>query len=214
MNNRFLLVDDHAMFRVGLRMVLHAHYPDAEIAEAADAATAIQSAQERKPDWVILDLHLPDQNGLEVMRRLLAILPSTKIIISSEEADFSYVTQTLKSGASAYILKSSAAGEIPNAIRSVSAGKVYLCPGANEVVLEHYRKGLADPVTLPPPLSAREHEVLLAIADGLRTKEIAARLQVGVKTVDTYRRRLMIKLACRSTAELVRYALRAGLVPP
>jgi DNA-binding NarL/FixJ family response regulator len=214
MSLSLLLVDDHAMFRAGLRSLLQSRYPDAALAEAGDGAAAIQRADEQKPDVVILDLHLPDQNGLEVARQILARSPSAKIIVISAEMNLSYATEALEAGVSAYLLKTSAPEELPLAMSAVLAGRLYLCPEANAAVLEDYRQALAARSAVRPLLSKREQEVLRLTTDGLRTKEIAARLGVGLKTVETFRRRLMKKLACGGTAELVRYAMREGIIQP
>ena len=211
MGLRFLIVDDHAMFRIGIRLLLQSRYPDAELAEADDGATAIQRAIELKPDLLIVDLHLPDQDGIEVSRQILAGAPSAKIVILSADLDLSHVNEALKAGVSAYLLKTNAPEELPQAINTVLAGNLYLCAEANAAALKDYRSVLTAATEAKPRLSAREQEVLRLIADGLRTKEIAARLNVGVKTIETYRRRLMKKLACGSVAELVRYALRNGI---
>lgn len=202
------------MFRGGLRSLLQSRYPDAELAEAGDGAAAIRCAEEFKPDLIILDIHLPDQSGIAVAREVMAHVPSAKVIILSAEPDLRYVKEALKAGALGYLLKTNAPEELPVAMNAVLAGKLYLCSEANAAVLEDYRQVLTTPRDAPPPLSAREIEVLRAVAEGLRVKEIAARLEVGVKTVETYRRRLMKKLELQSTAELVRYALREGIVPP
>jgi DNA-binding NarL/FixJ family response regulator len=214
MGLRLLLVDDHAMFRAGLRSLLHSLYPDAALAEAGDGAAAIERAEEQKPDVIILDLHLPDRSGLDVARQILARSPSARIIILSGEPNLSYARESLEAGASAYLLKTNAPEQITLAMNTVLAGKLYLCPEANAAVLEDYRQAMAARTAPRPLLSPREREVLRFTAEGLRTKEIAARLGVGVKTVETYRRRLMEKLACGGTAELVRYALREGIIQP
>lgn len=209
---RLLLVDDHAMFRAGLRSLLQARYPDAGFAEAGDGAAAIKSADELKPDLIFLDLHLPDQNGIDVSRQIRSGTPSAKIIMLSGELELSYVSAALEAGVLGYLLKTGASDELPQALSAVLAGKIYLCSEANAAALEDYREKLTTPTTVRPLLSAREREVLCLIAEGLRAKEIATRLEVGVKTVETYRRRLMKKVACGSTAELVRYALREGII--
>ncbi|MGO8678161.1 MAG: response regulator [Limisphaerales bacterium] len=214
MSLRLLVVDDHTMFRAGLRSLLQARYPDAALAEAGDGAAAIQRADEHKPDVIILDLHLPDQNGLAVARQMLARSPSVRIIVLSAEPNLSYVKEALEAGISAYLLKTSAPEELPLAMSAVLAGKLYLCPEANAAALEDYRQALTARTALRPMLSKREQEVLRLTAEGLRAKEIAARLGVGAKTVETYRRRLMKKVACGGTAELVRYAMREGIIQP
>jgi len=202
------------MFRAGLRSLLKSQYPDADLEEAADGASALERARQFAPDIIVLDLHLPDWNGIEVTRQVLAQSASPKIIILSGEANLSFVNEALKAGAVSYLLKTSAPEELPRAVAAVQAGKLYLCPEANAAVLEDYRQGLSAQGIARPLLSPREKQVLRFIADGLRTKEIAARLAVGEKTVETYRGRLMKKLGCTGTAELVRYAIREGIVQP
>jgi DNA-binding NarL/FixJ family response regulator len=214
MVTRILLVDDHPMFRSGLRSLLQSRCPETELTEAGDGAAAIKCAEALKSDLIILDIHLPDQNGIEVARQLLARMPATKIIILSAEANLAYVSQALQAGVSGYLLKMSVLEELLRAMSAVLAGTIYLCPEANAVVLEDYRQVLMARSAAKPLVSAREMEVLRFIADGLRVKEIAVRLEVGVKTVETYRRRLMKKLACDGTVDLVRYAMRNGIIQP
>jgi DNA-binding NarL/FixJ family response regulator len=210
---RILLVDDHAMFSAGTRRLLLSYYADAEIAEAKSGEAAMERVKEFKPEAVIMDLHLPDGDGIEVSARILEHLPSAKIILLSGDSDLSYVDRALKKGIAGYLLKASAPEELALAVQVVMAGKLYLCPEANATVLESYRQNLsAVKPAAKPLLSARELEVLRYVSEGLRSKEIAARLEVAVKTVETYRRRLMLKLQCDSTAELVRYAIRKGVV--
>ncbi len=207
-----LLVDDHALFRAGLRSLLTVHCPDAVLAEAGDGAAAISAAAERKPDLVILDLNLPDQNGLEVARQIVVHSPGSRIIILSADSDLYYVKEALEIGVLGYLLKTNAPEELLRAISAVLAGKIFLSPVANAAVLEDYRQTLVASNKGRMPLSDREKEVLCCIVDGVRVKEIAERLKVGVRTVETYRQRLMKKVACGSTAELVRYALREGII--
>jgi DNA-binding NarL/FixJ family response regulator len=214
MSLRILLVDDHAMFRAGLRSLLQSSFPDADLHEAGDGIAALHQAAQLNPDLVILDLHLPDQNGIGVARRLMTSCPAIKIIILSAESDLSYAHEAIKMGVSGYLLKSSPPEEMRHAIDAAMAGKLHLCPEANESVLEEYRQVLTAQPSAKPALSTREQEVLKLIAEGLRTKEIALRLNLGVKSVETYRRRLLLKLGCGGTAELVRYALRQGIIPP
>ena len=213
MRTRFLVVDDHAMFRAGLRSLLQSQYADAELAEAGDGRAAIECARQFRPQIILLDLHLPGLDGIEVTRQILAFLPA-KIILLSADSNLAYVSGALKAGAMAYLLKTSSPEELPRAVSAVLEGKLYLCHEANAAVLDDYRRGLAGQLLPRAPLSTRETEVLRFIADGLRTKEIAARLEVGVKTVETYRGRLMKKLDCGGTADLVRYAMREGIVQP
>jgi DNA-binding NarL/FixJ family response regulator len=210
---RILLVDDHAMFSAGTRRLLESYYANAEVAEAGSGEAAMARLKEFKPDAVIMDLHLPDGNGIEVSGRILEQMPAVKIILLSGDSDLSHVDRALKKGIAGYLLKASAPEELARAVGVVMSGKIYLCPEANATVLENYRQNLCSAKSAAKPLlSARELEVLRFVSEGLRSKEIAARLQVAVKTVETYRRRLMLKLQCESTAELVRYAIREGVV--
>ncbi len=216
MKASILLVDDHRMFREGLRLLIARELPDMEVVGAVgDAATALESARALRPDLVVMDIHLPDTNGIEVSRRIRAELPATKIIVLSAEANLAFVKDALRIGASGYLLKSDAPEELPEAIRAVMEGRLYLCPEASQVAIENYRDVLnrADAADRPA-LSPRELQVLRLVAEGLRTKEIADKLGVGVKTAETFRQRLMHKLGCNGTAELVRYAVREGIVPP
>jgi len=203
------------MVRAGLRLLVQAHDRAAVIVEAGDAATALARAAESPPDLVVMDLHLPDQNGVQLSGELLTRYPAVRIIMLSAEPNLQFVNEALRTGVSAYLLKESAPEELALAITSVMAGKIYLCPEANAAVIQEYRRGLTlAGGSAKPVLSGREREVLCLIAEGFRTKEIAARLAVGPKTAETYRRRLMQKLRCSSTAELVRYAMREGLIQP
>jgi len=212
---RILLVDDHAMFRGGARSILQARYPDAVIAEAGSGTAALALISEFKPDVVIMDLHLPDGDGIEVTARLLAELPSTKIIMVSGESDLAYVDQALQKGAAGYLLKTGDPEELTQAVDAVLAGKLHLCPVAAAAALENYRQALsAIPLPPKPHLSERELAVVRFIADGRRDKEIAVHLHISAKTVSTYRQRAMEKLHFTSTAELVRYAVREGLARP
>lgn len=210
----FLLVDDHALFRAGLRALLATHFPEVACLETGDGEGAIARARELNPDLIILDLHLPDRNGLDVARQILDRSQPPRILILSAEADLSFAVRALQEGVCGYLLKSCVLEQLVEAIRAVLAGRLYVCPEANAAVLEYCRQNLAAKTRPRPPLSGRELQVLRSVADGLRTKEIAAQLDLGVKTVETYRRRLGKKLACRSNAELVRYALRNGFVQP
>lgn len=215
MSRRILLVDDHAMFRAGVRLLVQGQDRDALIEEAGDAATASARVAENVPDLVVMDLHLPDRNGVQLSEELLSKYPALKIIMLSAESDLQCVNDALRIGISGYLFKESAPEELALAMASVLAGKIYLSTEANAAVLEQYRRGLsAEPDSSKPLLSGREREVLCLIAEGLRTKEIAVKLNVGAKTAETYRRRLMQKLGCTSTAELVRYAMREGFIQP
>jgi DNA-binding NarL/FixJ family response regulator len=212
---RVLLVDDHPLLRDALRCLIGAQ-PDMEVVgEAADAASAFEAASALEPDVIIMDIELPGENGIEVSRRVLAARPDTRIVILSAFPDATYVIDSVRAGVSGYLLKGNASSEVVRAIRAVMEGHTFMCPEATSTLVSVYRDSVGpDQAASRPVLSQREREVLLLVAEGLRTREIAARLDIGTKTVDTYRARLMAKLKCSSTTELVRYAIREGLTSP
>jgi DNA-binding NarL/FixJ family response regulator len=212
MSTKLLLVDDHPTVLRGLREAV-AQQPDLTLAgEAATGAMALKLARELSPDLVVMDIHLPDMDGFETTRQILNALPAVKIIIFSGEADRSFVDHALQAGACGYLSKASSLEELLQAMDSVMAGKLYLSPEVSVEILEDYRKSLVEP---PDPskalLSEREKQLLRLVAEGRRNKEIADQLGVSVKSIETYRSRLMKKLGCSSPAELVRYAIREGI---
>jgi DNA-binding NarL/FixJ family response regulator len=205
------------MFRDGLRLLIARELPNAQIVgEAASAASALQLVRSAQPDLIIMDLHLPDGNGLDASSDILVERPGTRIVVLSAETDLSFVQRALRIGVLGYLLKTNASAVLPDAVRNVLMGYLYLSPEVSRVALEDYRQSLAtssQPKTTAT-LSSRELQVLHMIADGLRTKEIADSLNVGVRTAETYRKRLIHKLGCKGTADLIRHAIREGLVPP
>jgi DNA-binding NarL/FixJ family response regulator len=210
--SRVLLVDDHALMRGGLRMLLDGH-PDFEVVgEASDGRSAVTVAAAASPDIVLMDIEMPGENGIEVSRHVLEVCPRARIIILSAFPDDRYVTEAVQVGVSGYLLKGNAPAEVLSALTAVRNGLTYMCPEATSALVASFKASLTERHPGGPALSPRELEVLKMVADGLRTKEIAARLGIGAKTVDTHRARLMKKLGCGSTAELVRYAIREGLV--
>jgi two-component system response regulator NreC len=215
MSTRILLVDDHRLFREGIRQILQQRPEFLVIGEAASGAEALECAASQTPDLVLLDIHLPDRNGLDISRELLARSPQMRVLVLSSDPAGDVVTEALETGASGYVLKTCSADELYRAVEAVMSGQVYLCPDVATTVVNDYRRILAAREAASKPLlSERERDVLRLTAEGLRTKEIAARLGIGVKTVETYRARLMTKLQCHSTAELTRYAIREGIITP
>jgi DNA-binding NarL/FixJ family response regulator len=208
-----LLVDDHQMFREGLRLLIGRELPEATvIGEAGDMTTALEASRALRPDVVIMDLYLPDGDGIEATRRIQAESSTARVIILSAETSLAFVREALKAGVSGYLLKDSAPDELPQAIRAAMDGRLHLCAEASRVALEDYRERLAEALTAHrPALSARERQVLRLIGEGLVTREIAEKLKVGLKSAETYRRRLIAKVGCTGTAQLVRYAIREGL---
>ena len=183
--------------------------------QASTGAMALKLARELNPDLAVMDVHLPDMNGIEAARQMLLLLPSLKIIIFSSDPSRPLVDQALQGGACGYLLKSSDLGELVRAIGLVMEGRLYLSPEVSDGILEDYRSGLAEKKEASKPrLSERERQLLRLIAEGRRNKEIAESLLVTVNSVETYRYRLMKKLGCSSTAALIRYAIRDGIAEP
>jgi two-component system, NarL family, response regulator NreC len=205
-----LLADDHILVRQGLRALLE-RAGMAIVGEASDGQEAVRIAHERQPDVAILDIGMPHLNGLETARRLRETVPETKSIVLTMHAHDPYVLEALQAGAVGYVLKTQAAVDLVQAIRDVLQGAIYLSPRVARAVVQAF----LTKADLPPdPLTSREREVLQRIAEGQTTKEIAARLGLSVKTVESHRIRLMRKLDIHETATLVRYAIRRGLTSP
>jgi DNA-binding NarL/FixJ family response regulator len=215
MNVKILLVDDHPMLLGGLRQIVAQQPHLTLVGEASTGALGLKMASELAPDVVVLDVHLPDMNGIEVTRQILATQPFLKIIIFSGDATRALVDEALQAGACAYLLKLSAGAELLQAIDSVMAGKLYPSPEVGAGILEDYRKSRAgEAAPAKPVLSERETQLLRLIATGRRNKEIADRMTLSVKSIEAYRSRLMAKLGCASSADLVRYAIREWIVAP
>ena len=210
MTTRVLLVEDHRMVREALSEVL-ARVPDIEvIGEAGNAQDALDQAALLKPDVVVLDIRLPDLNGIEVAARLRDAGCCAKVVALSAFADKRFVTAMLRSGASAYVTKSAAGTELVRAIRAVAAGQGYFSPEiAGALVSEVRERPLAGEA---PPLGRREREVLRLIADGMRSPAIAEQLHVSVATIEVHRRNIMRKLGIRTVAELTKHAIREGII--
>ena len=208
---RILLADDHTVLRSGLRALLSAQ-ADLEVAgEAADGGEALRLAQTIKPDVVVMDIGMPGVSGIDATARIRRELPATKVLILSMHDDQGYLRQALRAGASGYVLKKAADTELLAAIRAAARGEVFLDPSL--------AKGFVEDVVLPkaqepdiPMLSDREREVLHLLARGHTNQQVADRLCIGVKSVETYKARLMEKLGLKGRAELVRYALTHGLL--
>lgn len=203
------------MLRHGMRQAL-AQLPQLTLmGEASTAAEALKLTQELAPDLVVMDVHLPDLSGIEASRRIFASRPSTKVIIFSSDPARSLVNDALQAGVCGYVLKSGLVEELVHAIELVMEGKLYVSPELNTAILEDYRRNLSGEAASPKPiLLAREREMLRFVAEGQRNKEIAGQLSISIKSVEAYRSRLMKKLGCSNSAELVRYAIREGIVIP
>ena len=210
MSVRVLIVDDHAVFRAGLRMLIDAEADMEAVGEAGNARDAVFQARALKPDVVLMDVVMPDQSGLDVVPTLLHERPETKVLVLSMQDDPQYVRQAFANGASGYILKEAADTEVVAAIREVAGGNNYVHPtvGARLIAAETAEARRAD----EDPLSDREHEVLRLLALGHTNQEISAQLFISVRTAETHRAHIMQKLRLTSRAELVRYALDQGVL--
>ena len=208
---QIFLADDHAVVREGLKAMINAQPDMIVIGEACDGQTALQQARECQPDIVIMDITMPELNGVEATAQLKRACPDIKVLTLSVHEDTSYLRQLLAAGAAGYILKHAAADDLIQAIRVVAAGVVYLDPAlAGSVVARYVRVPAMASALLGAALSEREIEVVQGIAQGYSNKEIATQLNLSVKTVETYRARAMDKLGIESRSALVRYALEHG----
>jgi DNA-binding NarL/FixJ family response regulator len=206
---RILLADDHAMVRQGFRLILGAQ-PDMEIiGEAGNGREAVEMAEQLHPDVVVMDVAMPELNGIEATRKITSANQRTRVLALSMHKDSVYVREILKAGARGYLLKDSADRDLLAAVRAVGKGEGYLSPGVSDAVLTDYRRHVTAPLDL---LTSREREVLQKIALGKTNKEIANDLQLSVYTVDAHRGRIMEKLNLHSTGELVLFAVRNGLI--
>ena len=206
---RVLLADDHAILRKGVSMLVNAQSDMEVAAEAASGEEALREAQRVQPDDVVMDVSMPGMNGIEATRRLLEMLPRTRVIGLSMYKDAVYLRELLRAGASGYLVKDCDDAELLLAIRAAARGEAYLSPAVTAAVLTDYRRNVTNPVDL---LTSREREVLVMIAEGKTNKEIASALNLSVYTVESYRGSLMEKLNLHNTGDVVRFALRNGLI--
>lgn len=206
---RILLADDHALVRQGLGMILGAQKDMEIVGQAGNGNEAVEMAEKLKPDVVVMDVTMPELNGIEATRRLAVSLPRTRVLALSMHKDSVYVREILRAGARGYLLKDSGDADLVAAVRAIAKGEGYISPSVSDAVLSDYRKHVTDPLDL---LTTREREVLQHIAEGKTNKEIATLLNLSVYTVEAHRGRIMEKLNLHSTGELVRFALRNGLI--
>jgi two-component system response regulator NreC len=208
MKTRIVIVDDHDIVVQGLKLFLQSR-PDVEIVgEATEPAEVLPCIEKTKPDLVIMDMDLPNSNGVLLSREIFSHNPKTKVIIFSAHVEPHYVTEAINAGVSGYLGKIHRCGELDAAVETVMKGQIYLCAEAASVLTGDYRKKSCVEALR---LTDREREVLKAIASGLSTKEIAANFGVSVKTIETNRQNIMKKLEVHSVAELTKYAIRQGL---
>ncbi len=211
---RILLADDHAVLRAGLRVLL-SREPDMDVVgEAASGAEAVQKAEALQPDVVLLDISMPGMDGLEATAQIKQRCARTRVLILTMHEDRHYLLPALRAGAAGYVVKRAADAELIGAIRAIQRGEAFLHPTMARLLVDQYAGQKAAGAAEGQPLSDREAEVLRLIAEGLSYKEMADRLGISVKTVETYRERIKEKLNLASRAELVRYALERGLLRP
>jgi len=212
MSIKVLLADDHRIMREALRSLIEKESDMKVVGEAGDGRTAVRLAEEVSPDVIIMDISMPELNGVEATNQILSEAPNVKILGLSMHSDEHFVAGMLKAGGSGYLLKDCAAEELIQAIRSVIAGEQYLSPKIAGIVIESYRRTVSkDQLSRAPELTAREREVLQLVAEGETSKRIADQLYVSAKTVDSHRQKIMGKLDINSVAGLTRYAIQKGI---
>mgnify|MGYP000128985176 CR=1 FL=1 len=214
MTIQVLLADDHAIVRDGLRYMLEAWGNVEIVGEAANGLEAVREVESLRPDVVMMDIAMPVMNGNEATQRIREISPSTQVVILSMYSTTEHIFQAFQAGATGYLLKESAGKEVFEAVQTVSAGRRYLSHKITEAVVDNYvhsRKGISEQSTLET-LSAREREILQFVAEGKTSSKIAEILYLSPKSVETYRSRLMKKLGVDNVSELVKFAIRHGVI--
>ncbi len=209
-----VLADDHTVVRAGLRALLEGAHADFHVVgEAADGLEAVQLVERQKPDVLVVDVMMPGLNGIEVTRQVRQRVPQTRVVVLSMHASEPYVLEALRHGASGYVLKDASSDQLVQAVREVSEGRPYLSPPLTERAIAAYVER-AQPATLDPHelLTTREREVLQLAAEGLSNAEIAQKLTLSPRTVEMHRGNLTRKLDLQSQTDLVRYAIRRGII--
>ena len=210
---KILLADDHAMFRSGIRALLEGESSMEVVGEASTGDEAVDQARRLGPTVVVMDLSMPESDGLEATRRIAALDLDTQVLVLTVHAEEEYLVPVVEAGASGYLTKTSADRDLVEAIRVVARGEVYLPPQATKLLLQEYKAAEQDEdANRLHQLSSREQEVLALTAEGFSSREIGKKLFISPKTVDTYRSRIMKKLGLNHRSELVRFALRVGLL--
>lgn len=211
---RIVLCDDHQIIREGLRSLLEKQPDMSVVGEALNGIGAIKLVAEKKPDIVILDIAMPEMNGIAAARRIFEEYPKVKILALSMHSDHHFVTEMLEAGASGYMLKDGAFGELISAIRTINSGGLFISPHIAGNVLEEFARRVKPGQVANrhvTPLSQREKEILQLISEGHSTKEIATKISVSVKTVETHRQHIMRKVGAHNVAALTKYAVREGI---
>ena len=212
MPTRIFIVDDHRIMREAVRRILSDHAHLEVVGDAGDSETAWRGITELRPDLVLMDLEMPGEGGMTLTRRIHAAFPNIKVVVLTSHIDPRLASDALAAGARGYLFKINGSKELLTAVQTVLAGEVYICAESSGAMVRAYQLGRRERSAEPKPaLSAREQDVLRLIVQGLRNKEIAAQLKVGIKSVETFRSRFMKKLGCSTPADLVRCALRDGL---
>jgi DNA-binding NarL/FixJ family response regulator len=208
---KVLLVDDHAMMRDGIRAILNLHDDIDMVGEASEGQEAIEKTRELSPDVVIMDVAMPDMDGIEATRRIRKESPNVKVIMLTQYNNKEYVLSAIKAGAAGYVPKRALGSELVSAVRAVNRGESFLYPSAAAALIDEYRRQAktADPYE---QLTPREREILKLIAEGHTSKEIADKLFISLKTVTGHRTKIMEKLGLRNRTELFKFAVRKGLL--
>lgn len=215
---KILIADDHALIRAGIATLLQ-HYPEfIVVGEATDGVEAVEMTGKVQPDVVLIDLAMPKMNGIEATRQIRERFPKTRVLVLTMHENDEYIYQILKSGAGGYVLKDSSREELCNAIRAVARGEKFFSSRVSEIMVESFvRRSEQPPIELSSadiPLTKREKEILTLVAEGLTNQQIADKLFISPRTVDTHRTNIMQKLDLHDVASLVRYAIKHGLVRP
>ncbi len=215
MSIRIILADDHAVLRHGLSKAFQ-NEPDFEvIAQAKDGRTTVELVKELKPDVVIMDISMPDLNGIEATRQIVTEIPNTKVVALSMHSSKNFIIEMFKAGASGYLLKDCEFDELVNAIKVVTSNRTYISPSISDVVVESYVRNFPEKKdTAFSVLTKREREILQLLTEGQTTKQIAKNLHISTKTVEVHRLNVMNKLKIDSIAQLTKYAIQEGLTQP
>ncbi|HXG39041.1 MAG TPA: response regulator transcription factor [Bacteroidota bacterium] len=215
---KILIADDHALIRTGIATLLQSYPEFVVVGEATDGAEAVEMTGKVQPDVVLIDLAMPKMNGIEATRQIRERFPKTRVLVLTMHENDEYIYQILKSGAGGYVLKDASREELCNAIRAVARGEKFFSPRVSEIMVESFVKRREQPpVELSSadiPLTKREKEILSLVVEGLTNQQIADKLFISPRTVDTHRTNIMQKLDLHDVASLVRYAIKHGLVRP
>ena len=208
---RILIADDHGIVRSGLRMLIDRQPDMTVVAEASDGVDALERAQSERPDVAVLDVSMPRMTGLQAAREIRSHSPDTRVLMLSMHDDDRYFFEGLEAGAAGYVLKRAADTDLIDAVRTVAGGGTFLSDDAQTSLMREWQEGRSEPES---PLTPREREVVKLIAEAFTNKQIAQTLRLSEKTVESHRSNLLTKLGMRDRVELVRYAIKNGLVEP